>query len=152
VGAYSCLIIANQWHDDVSYVWLCRTAGLSKCRVWHSTLPCVHPRRYPSVLRITSYPCPSERNNSAGFVGKEAYKYYLYCLSWYHLTQRYRMIMAVSMKCGQPLITHAVLKVLTTLAVRSSIVCDVRPYSPVKVGGCFRGTCRVHLPNWRIGQ
>jgi hypothetical protein len=43
-------------------------------------------------------------------------------------------------------------EVLTTMFMKSSISCDITPYSPLKVNGRYAGTCRLHLQGRRISQ
>jgi hypothetical protein len=36
--------------------------------------------------------------------------------------------------------------------MKSYILWDVTPFSPLKVFKCFGGTCRLHLQGWRVSQ
>jgi hypothetical protein len=40
---------------------------------------------------------------------------------------------------------YAGFEVLTVVAIKSYIFCNIMPCSPVKVNGCFRRTCCLHL-------
>jgi hypothetical protein len=43
-------------------------------------------------------------------------------------------------------------EVLTAMGMKSTVFCDITPYSPLKVNRRFGGTCRLHLPARGIGQ
>jgi hypothetical protein len=47
---------------------------------------------------------------------------------------------------------HVGFEILTAVALKTSIFCDVMPRSPVSVNRRFGGTFRLHLEGWRVSQ
>jgi hypothetical protein len=43
-------------------------------------------------------------------------------------------------------------EVLTAVVMKSSILWDITPCSPLKIKWCFGGICRLHLQDWRLSQ
>jgi hypothetical protein len=53
--------------------------------------------------------------------------------------------------CTNPMFFTVVwFEVLTAVVIKSSILWDITPSSPLEVNRRFGGTCRLHLQGWRI--